>query len=96
MRLFSLLPSKEQSAHSARVKAVGGEAQRQLRQQDVVVSAVAYLTNRLLTAEVYKGHIRLKVSRGPIRVRRAQVAEIAGHLDTLLKLVSTEASLDFL
>jgi hypothetical protein len=79
-KLYALLPTREQSAHNARAK--------------TVVTAVAHLSKRMLTTEITNNIIRIRVARGPLRVRRRQVPEIANLLDDLLKMVSTQADLE--
>lgn len=67
----------------AHVKPIGG-----------VTQAISHLSNRMLTAQVTNSVVRIRVARGPVRVRRRQVPEIADLLDELLRMVSTQADME--
>lgn len=102
-RLFKLLPSVEQYHHGIKTQPIQGSASyggwhdgnRKTRQQDVVVSSVSKITDKIWRADINnKQEIVLSINKGtPLKVRKRQKNDIYSHMQTLLKLVSTEPQL---
>jgi hypothetical protein len=105
-KLFAELPPAAQYAHGTKMIAMqparngrypgGVDKKRATRQQDVVVTAVANLTEKRWRADVGQDKvIILSLNQAPIRVHERQKEQILADLSVLLKLASTTPELKF-
>ena len=94
-RLFKLLPPEMQYGHGVKITPMKpndrnySDSNRAIRQQDLIVSGISYLTDRRWRADISSdGTITLSVNKMPKSVREKQQSKIDSDLKLLKTLIT--------